>query len=628
MNNFLLKFKPKSLRAQLIIGTGSILTVLILAFNYITVKEERDFLHEQGLKQASNRSLALASATKVWLLANDYVGLEEVAHHFAAYDDLDFLAIINMDGKIIEHTDHSLVGKYISDEQRIAFLKQMTNTDDESRHEKILLDNRDYIEIIRVIHSGDRHIGMINLRLNQTSRQHNIDKRIIKGIIFTLLSLLATILLSVFIANNLTKELIQLIKMMREVRHGNKNVKANESTTREIDLLSREFNSMLQTLNASEKAYERLRERLELAFEGTQDGLWDWNLVQDTVYFSPIWKKMLGYNDNEIENKFSNWQERVHPEDLDAAMKDIQDHIDGKTDMFKNIHRLRHKDGHWIWNLARAKALYDDTGKAIRMVGTNADITELKRLEKALGDQEELMIAQSRHAAMGEMISMIAHQWRQPITIIAMGANNMLVDVELGNISEENLRSEANSIVEQAQYLSKTIDDFRNFFRPNKEKEEVRVQDVLAEAVNIIGKSLEHDNITLSIKKDEEGQVRTYSRELLQVFLNLLKNSKEALVEHTKEARQIDVIISSNKDSVFTTICDNGGGIDEKTIEKIFDPYFSTKNEKIGTGLGLYMSKTIIEKHLHGSISVTSKNSTTCFKITIPKTTQKETVHE
>ncbi len=628
MNSILIKLRPNSLQSQLIIGIGTILTVLILAFNYITIQEEHEFLHEQGLKQASNRSLAFATASAAWLLSNDYIGLEEIVHNFSVYDDLEFIAVINMDGKVIEHTDHSLVGKYISDKQRLAYLHETGITDNDPFNETVLLDNKDYIEIIRMVHAGNRHIGMINMRLDQTSRQKNINERIFKGAIFTGISLIVAILFSILIVSNLTTELIQLIKMMQKVRHGKKDVQADESATREIALLSREFNNMINSLNKSEKSYTNLYERMELAFEGTRDGLWDWDLTEDTVYFSPIWKEMLGYKDNELASEFSSWLERVHPEDLDNAMNDIQTHIDGKTKMYKNIHRLKHKDGHWIWNLDRGIAIRNQDGKAIRMVGTHTDITELKRLEQALSDQEELMIAQSRHAAMGEMISMIAHQWRQPITVIAMGANNILVDIALGNVSEEKLELEANSIAEQSQYLSKTIDDFRNFFRPNKEKEEVKIYNVLSEAVGIIGKSLENTNISISIKESETGLTKTYSRELLQVFLNLLKNSKEALVEHTKNDRHIDVVINSDEDTVTTTICDNGGGIDKKTMEKIFDPYFSTKNEKTGTGLGLYMSKTIVEKHLHGSIIVTSEDGTSCFKIVVPRISQEETVYE
>ncbi|MCD4668430.1 MAG: hybrid sensor histidine kinase/response regulator [Sulfurimonas sp.] len=240
-----------------------------------------------------------------------------------------------------------------------------------------------------------------------------------------------------------------------------------------------------------------------------------------------------------------------------------------------------------------------------------------KEIEKNK-DKEEIMIAQSRHAAMGEMIGMIAHQWRQPISVIAMGANNLLVDIELHEVSEENIIKESQNILKQTKYLSKTIDDFRNFFRPNKEIEEISLAEVINEAKLILGKSLEYSQVELSIKHENIHKVKTYSRELLQVYINLLKNAQEALIENTEKDRRIDILVSIDTDNVITTICDNGGGIDESIIEKIFDPYFSTKDEKIGTGLGLYMSKTIIEKHLHGSLKVYNTKGGACFKLSIP----------
>jgi len=234
-------------------------------------------------------------------------------------------------------------------------------------------------------------------------------------------------------------------------------------------------------------------------------------------------------------------------------------------------------------------------------------------------EKDKIMLAQSRHAAMGEMISMIAHQWRQPITTIAMGANNLLVDLDLNELSEENIKEESQSILKQTEYLSKTIDDFKNFFRPNKEIEEVGLEEVMDEAEKIIGKYLEDSQVTLSIKHENGYKVKTYSRELLQVYINLLKNAKEAVVENIEKNRHIDVLINSDAKNVITTICDNGGGIDKVTIKKIFDPYFSTKDEKSGTGLGLYMSKIIIEKHLHGTIEAYNTEDGACFKVAIPK---------
>ncbi len=619
MNKILCPLWPNSFRNQLVFGVGSILATLLLAFNYMTIKEEREFLHEQGLKQASNRSLAFAAASKVWLLANDYIGLEEIAENFAIYEDLEFHAIINMDGKILVHTDQSLVGMYISDKVRVEYLKEMSTKDDHPRDEKVLVDNREYIEVIRMVHDGQRHIGMVNVRINQKSRQDNIDKRLIKGLVFTFVSLVAAMLFSVFVVGKMTDQLTNLIKMMKRIREGEKDVRADENTTQEISQLSREFNSMMTALKESEASYDRLNERMELAFESTEDGLWDWNLEDNTVYFSMTWKKLLGYEEDELANDFSSWENNVHPDDLPQAKQDLNDHFEGKTDKYENLHRLRHKDGHWIWNLGRGKVLRDRNGKVIRMVGTNADVSELKRLQEALNEQEELMIAQSRHAAMGEMISMIAHQWRQPISIIAMGANNLLLSAEFKNITEELVREQAESITVQTQYLSKTIGDFRDFFRPNRDKEETMIDEVLEEAISIIGKSLENDSIELVVKENPVGYIKTYSRELLQVFLNILKNSKEALVENTPQDRRINVDIHSDEESVRILICDNGGGIPEEVIEKIFDPYFSTKNEKIGTGLGLYMSKTIIEKHLQGSLGVSSEGGNTCFELILPK---------
>lgn len=246
------------------------------------------------------------------------------------------------------------------------------------------------------------------------------------------------------------------------------------------------------------------------------------------------------------------------------------------------------------------------------------DTTEREAIRKEMREQEKVMIAQSQHAAMGEMIGMIAHQWRQPITVIAMGANNMLVDIELDGINEESVKEEAENILTQTEYLSKTIDDFRSFFLPDKEKEMVDLEDVMKEAQKIIGKTLKHSNTTFSLRNTNGQKVKTYSRELLQVFINLLKNANEALVENRQEDRQINVLISDHAGSVMITVCDNGGGVDEAIIHKIFDPYFSTKDKNIGTGLGLHMSKTIIEKHMNGRIELNNTKEGACFKLTLP----------
>ena len=245
---------------------------------------------------------------------------------------------------------------------------------------------------------------------------------------------------------------------------------------------------------------------------------------------------------------------------------------------------------------------------------------EFNTMMENILSKEEMMLSQSRQAAMGEMISMIAHQWRQPITVIAMGANNMLLEAELDNLEPESVKDSAKKMLKQTVHLSKTIDDFRNFFSPNKSKELVKITDIVEENLQVIGKSLENNNVEVEKDFKSETSVFIYSRELLQVLINIFKNAKEALVENKIYNAKISIITREDEAQVYISICDNGKGIPDKIINRIFEPYFTTKSEKNGTGLGLYMSKTIIDKHFHGKLTAENMESGgACFKISIPK---------
>lgn len=360
------------------------------------------------------------------------------------------------------------------------------------------------------------------------------------------------------------------------------------------------------------------KERFSEAVNGTQDGLWDWNMQTDEVYFSPIWKKMLGYEDDELNNSFETWKNNVHPDDIDKVMSDIDINNTTPGVVFENIHRLRHKNGSWIWVLNRGKTIFDENGKAIRMVGFQTDITKQKKLEEQVKKQNDIMMSQSRHAAMGEMISMIAHQWRQPLSAISMGANNMLVDIELDSMEATTFKKMLHNILSQIQHLSKTIDDFRNFLKPDKDKHNATVISVVNDVLSIMDKTLKNNNIEVFVDSKSNTELLIYSRELLQVFLNIINNAKDVFVEKDSEYRTIKVEIYDENDCVITTICDNGGGIKDNVINRIFEPYFTTKDKLNGTGLGLYMSKTIVEEHLHGSLDVYNSNEGVCFKISIP----------
>ena len=284
-----------------------------------------------------------------------------------------------------------------------------------------------------------------------------------------------------------------------------------------------------------------------------------------------------------------------------------------------NFEWVTHADGRKMYLLTVTSPLATQEGDLIGLVANSADFTKQKNLEDEIKLKEEMMIAQSRHAAMGEMIGMIAHQWRQPITSIAMGANNIIVDATLGNLDKDSLNELATEIIDQTQYLSKTIDDFRDFFKPNKTRVDTNVCSVIEETLSIIATSFSNHNITVLKEFNSQTIISTYSRELLQVYINILKNAKEALLENKTEDATISIKVTENENDIVTTICDNAGGIKPELLTKIFEPYFTTKDEKTGTGLGLYMSSTIVDKHLKGSLSVENSGDGVCFTVTLPK---------
>ncbi|NOQ79375.1 MAG: HAMP domain-containing protein [Gammaproteobacteria bacterium] len=248
-----------------------------------------------------------------------------------------------------------------------------------------------------------------------------------------------------------------------------------------------------------------------------------------------------------------------------------------------------------------------------------------EELEKGR-EKDKLIMIQSRHAAMGEMISMIAHQWRQPLSVITMNANNIMADIEFDQINTNALKNDSQSMIKQASYLSHTIDDFRNFFQPDKKKEFITPEVILNNSFEIIGKSFENNNITITKNYNSTTELFLYNHEMLQVFLNILKNAQEALIENREFERIIDITIKEDNNFVHTIICDNSGGINEDILDKIFEPYFSTKDKKNGTGLGLYMSKIIIEQHLNGEISAFNDHHKSCFKISLEKPEQESLI--
>jgi len=230
-------------------------------------------------------------------------------------------------------------------------------------------------------------------------------------------------------------------------------------------------------------------------------------------------------------------------------------------------------------------------------------------------EKDRQLIMQSRLALMGELLSMIAHQWRQPLNVIGGVVADMELDIALNEYNPEKMKSSLQTIKDMIKHLSSTIDDFRKFYRKDNAKQEVNIEDVLKEVLNIAKASLKNKKIKLNVNVNCDKKLLIYPNELKQVLLNLIKNAEDILIEREIKDPVINIEIFKNADKCIIEVKDNGGGVDEEYKDKIFEPYFTTKNEKNGTGLGLYMSKNIVEKRLDGEIHQYNDENGAVFRI-------------
>ncbi len=242
---------------------------------------------------------------------------------------------------------------------------------------------------------------------------------------------------------------------------------------------------------------------------------------------------------------------------------------------------------------------------------------ERLRAVEALREKERMLLQQSRLAAMGEMINNIAHQWRQPLNLLGLLVQQLQMDYELGSFSEEVLNTSVVKSMGLINHMSQTIDDFRNFFKLDKEPVPFSIHEVVERTVALVEDSFENQHISIDFHAKANPIVIGFPNEYSQALLNILMNARDVLLERRPDDATVTVVIGTEGERSVVTIADNAGGIAEEIMGKIFEPYFTTKGPDRGTGVGLFMSKTIIEKNMNGMLTVRNTAEGAEFRVEV-----------
>lgn len=342
------------------------------------------------------------------------------------------------------------------------------------------------------------------------------------------------------------------------------------------------------------------------------------------VYYTKK-EDMIHWVNTQAKNTFG--QEIIDSKIIDIINKDDWLYIKNFLIEFKVL-----KD----FNIKVNDKVFEISGSLMKNSGNNyikllfKDVTEYElekvKLQKIIDDEmkkrmdsQYLLMQQSKLATMGEMIGHIAHQWRQPLGQLGGIFLNLESASYTDELDQKYLLNKLNNCNDIITHMSNTIEDFRYFFQPSKEKEEFDICQYINNAINLIRASLTYNQITIKFNQSNKFKVKGYPSEFSQVILNLLSNALDALVMNKIEKPFISIVLRENKKRIFIDIKDNGGGIDQKILDDIFNIYFTTKIDEEGTGLGLYMSKLIIETKFEGKIYVSNTNNGAVFTIEIDK---------
>ncbi len=433
-----------------------------------------------------------------------------------------------------------------------------------------------------------------------------------------------------YLTRNFKSMILALNQMFQEIKNAKNNLEEC------VEIRTQELQSEIVRRQKVEDILRDREERYELAISGTNDGIWDWNIITNNIYYSPTWMRILGYEDQPLPHLFSTWADNVHPDELEIALSDINNHLEGKIDVYQNNHRIKHSNGNYIWIAAKGKCIRDKQGKPYRLVGIITDITDKKVAEEQLKSAKEE--AEIANQSKSQFLATMSHEIRTPMNAV-IGMTGLLLDTQLTSQQREFVEIVRNS----GDAMLTLINDILDFSKIESGKLEMEEQtfnlrSCIEESLDLVAPKASEKKLELAYIMDSESYelISGDVGRLRQILVNLLSNA----IKFTKSGEVVLSVTSKLKDQldpapyqIIFTVKDTGIGIPEDRMNRLFKPFSqvdaSTTRQYGGTGLGLAISQRLVEM-MGGKISVTSKigeGSSFSFNIFTPYVSKSELIH-
>ena len=501
------------------------------------------------------------------------------------------------------------------------------------------------------IHNGSELLGTLHLRANFGATYRDLlayYATILAGVLAG--SFIVAVLLSARLQRLISDPIHQLAAVVRSIAvDKDYSVRVPSPGRDEIGQLTDAFNNMVSQIQERDTALESSRQRFEVAVSGSTDGLWDWDLVADTLYFSPRWKQMLGYENTELENSFATFREQLHPEDVQRVLAAIPAYLRGQAEVYEVEFRMRHKDGSSRWLLSRGAALRDASGKPFRFAGSHTDITQRKEAEAELARLHAELVTASRQAGMAEVATGVLHNVGNVLNSVNVSATLVVEQLRrsktasLEKVMElvgehqadvgafltrdpqgrqlpafliklsKHLAQERTALVQEMEGLTKNIEHIKRivamqqaYAKVSGAQEHLPPHEVVEDALRMSSTALVRHQIEVVREFEPVPLVLVDRHKVLQILVNLVGNAKQALDARPEGRRLTLRIARGNGDRVRVEVTDNGTGIPKENLTRIFQHGFTTK--KTGHGFGLH-SGANAAKEMGGSLTASSEGT-------------------